>query len=129
MNQVTTHQANAEPDMFGFVATQPAPSSACYQVEGTLQHDAEVRYLPRNDGVHTHALVLTLQSAETGGRIHAEQPFRPHEASQFEALATHLKRGTRVLLTAGLFDLSLHLPHVQQVTVIPTTSPLPPTSQ
>ena len=128
MNAPTTHQAGAEPDMFGFVTPEPAPSNACYQVEGTLQHNAEVRFLSPNDGVHTHALVLTLLSSDTGGRIHAEQPFRPHEASQFEALATHLKRGTKVQLTAGLFDLSLHLPHVQQVTVIPTTPSQPPTS-
>ncbi len=121
--------ATTELDMFGpdpnLAAPSPLPAStnACYQVQGTLQHDAEVRFLARNDGVHTHALVLDLVTTDTGGHVHAEQPFKPLHALQFERLAKGLKRGTQVRLTAGLFDLCLHLPHVQQVQVINPSNP------
>lgn len=130
---MTTPQVDAttpaEPDLFGPGQDQPGArpaktdGPACYQVQGTLQHDAEVRFLARNDGVHTHALVLDLVAADTGGHIHAEQPFKPLHAPQFERLAKNLKRGAHVQLTAGLFGLCLHLPHVQQVQLLTPSTP------
>ena len=108
--------AVADTDLFGDPV--PAPSTTTLvEMEGVLLDDAQVRMHASDHGSPRPVLHLHLNRVGPGMHdVFVEKPFDTTNRFVADALATRLKRGMHVRISASFAGARLTLPHAQTIT-------------